>query len=73
MQRKHKAAKPYRPTGWQLDPSRLTTSTVQYWSNGVMLTAQLSLEDARRLVRGGMAFVICNQAVGALIDGVARS
>ena len=43
---------------------KLTTSTVQYWLNGSMMTAQMPLEEAKQLVRNGKAFVISAQAIG---------
>ena len=50
----------------QLDPNRVASRNVQFWSNGVMRTAQLSNDDARQMVANGSAFVISSQAVGAL-------
>jgi len=46
------------------DPMRLKTERVQYWRNGIMLTAQMPLEEARRLVAKGEAYVITDQAIG---------
>ena len=63
----------HRPTGWQLDPSRVTTATVQMWRNGVMVTAMMSNEAARQAVREGRAFVMSSQAVGAMVNGVSNS
>ena len=53
---------------WQNDPKQIKTNWVQYWKNGIMLTAQLSKENAQELVRTGEAFVISSQAVGAIIN-----
>ena len=47
-----------------LDPDVLETDKVQYWANGIMLTAMMTREDARKLVIEGKAFVICSQAIG---------
>jgi hypothetical protein len=57
------------PAAWQQDASQIETATVQYWRNGVMITAQMTKESAQSLVRDGAAFVICRQAIGAVIDG----
>ena len=54
---------------WQLDPNRITSETVQYWRNGVMLTAQMRRAEARERVRTGLAFVMTSQAIGALVNG----
>jgi len=63
----------HRPTGWQLDPQIVKTKTVQYWRNGVMITAQMTQKTARRLIAEGKAFAISNQAVGQMVDGIANS
>lgn len=63
-----------RPSDWQTEPSRVTTARVQHWANGVMTTAQMPLDLARELVEKGAAFVICDQAIGALgLDGAMDS
>ena len=52
---------------WQTDPNRLNTESgkVQYWSaTGGMITAQMPIETARKLVIAGKAYVITSQAVG---------
>ncbi len=46
------------------DPMRLKAERVQYWRDGIMLTAQMPLEEARRLVADGKACVITDQAIG---------
>ncbi len=46
------------------DPMRLKAERVQYWRDGIMLTAQMPLEEARRLVAEGRAYVITDQAIG---------
>lgn len=58
-----------KPFNWQTEPHRVLTERVQYWKNGIMITAQCSNEKARELVAAGQAFVICDQAIGALVDG----
>jgi len=60
--------RPHQPKEWQLDPDSLETATVQYWRNGVMVSAQITLENARESVRNGTAFVISGCAIGALND-----
>jgi hypothetical protein len=69
---KRNQRKEYRPSGWQLDPESITTERVQYWSNGVM-SWFVTREQARRMVTNGNAFVVSDQAIGAMIDGVANS
>lgn len=62
----------FRPYGWQLDPTSLCTKSneVQYWRNGCMVTGQMPKSKAQELVVSGAAFVISEQAVGAMVDGV---
>ena len=48
---------------------RIKTETVQYWRNGIMVTAQMTKATAKELVKNGEAFVISSQAIGAIIDG----
>lgn len=51
------------------DPDALKTDKVQYWSKGgVMLTAEMPLEKAKRLVRERKAFVVSNQAISQIPD-----
>lgn len=57
------------PKDWQKDPKQVTTPFVQYWRNGVMITAQVTNEKAREMVKNGVAFVMTDQAIGAMIDG----
>jgi hypothetical protein len=57
------------PQEWQKNPEEITTSRVQYWANGIMITAQLSNKEAKEMVGNGMAFVICSQAIGNLKNG----
>jgi len=49
---------------WQRDPNRIETDKVQYWRNGIMLTAMMDKKTAQDLVREGKAFVITSQAIG---------
>ena len=53
---------------WQKDPKSITTDRVQLWQNGVMITAQISREDAQAMVRNHRAFVISSQAINSAID-----
>lgn len=49
---------------WQRRPNHLTTPMVQLWrAVGIMLTARLTLAEAREMVRKGRAFVITCQAI----------
>lgn len=65
----------YRPHSWQLDPNALCTKSneVQYWHNGLMVTGQMPKAKAQALVANGEAFVISEQAVGAMVDGVSAA
>ena len=56
----------YRPAEWQKNPQNVKASHVQFWRNGIMLTAQMNTQDARDMVSNSRAFVICDQAIGAL-------
>ena len=60
----------YRPQGWQLDPSHIDSKKVQFWKNGIMVTAQMEKIAAQELVSNGNAFVITGQAIGAMVDGI---
>ena len=51
------------------DSRSLKTSCIQFWSEGNMVTAQMSLSKAREMVESGSAFVITDQAIGAVING----
>lgn len=57
------------PYAWQMNPENVTTDHVQYWRNGSMLTALMTNATARELVKTGKAFVITDQAIGALHNG----
>lgn len=57
------------PKEWQKDPSNIKTENVQYWQNGIMVTARMSRKEAQELVSDGYAFVITDQAIGALKNG----
>ena len=57
----------------QTNPENVTSGNVQFWSNGVMRTAQMTRETAREMVASGEAFVISAQAVGALQNGQRNS
>ena len=57
------------PAEWQQNPDNVTTKTVQFWRHGVMISAMVSLENARQAIRDGSAFVISTQAIGALTNG----
>ena len=61
--------KQYRPSGWQLDAANLHTQNVQVWRNGLM-AGVISKQQAVEMIAEGNAFVICEQAVGIMIDGV---
>jgi len=54
-----------RPQPDHTDPNRIETETVQYWRNGVMVTAMMTRETAQELVRTGQAYVISGQAIRA--------
>lgn len=52
------------PKDWQRNPDKIKTNRVQFWSNGIMLTAQLTNAEAKEMVRTGKAYVITEQAIG---------
>ena len=60
------------PEAWQRDPEQLKTQRVQYWHLGNM-SSLMTLAGAKHSVQHGYAFVINDQAIGALIDGQKRS
>jgi hypothetical protein len=54
------------PQDWQMDVRNILTERVQYWRGGVMVSGQMSKGEAQRLVATGAAFVMSEQAIGAL-------
>jgi len=52
----------WEPSAWQKDPNNLKTTKVQFWKNGVMLRL-LDLQEAKRLVAEGRAFISTVQAI----------
>lgn len=57
------------PKAWQKDVNNIKTAKVQFWQNGIMVTAQMDRMKARELVATHQAFVISTQAIGALKNG----
>ena len=49
-----------------MNPEHIKTEEVQLWKDSIMVTAQLSKEKAKEMVREGKAFVISSQAIGLL-------
>lgn len=54
------------PQDWQKLPQNILTERVQFWRNGVMVSGDMAKGEAQRLVATGAAFVMSEQAVGAL-------
>lgn len=54
-----------KPVDWQKDPNNIYSDRVQFWRNGVMITV-MDKAQAASLVTSGNAFVMCEQAIGAL-------
>jgi len=50
------------------DSDRLTSERIQYWKKGLMM-GLIPLGRAQKLVDDGEAFVINDQASGAIING----
>lgn len=63
---KRKAAKKFSPAPWQLDPSSLKASQVQFWLASGTMSGLVSLEAAKAAVSEGRAYVVCDQAVSQL-------
>jgi len=62
-----------KPTKWQRDAENVETSRVQFWRDGVMITAQMTQARAQAMIRNKTAYVISAQAVGVLsTDGTRR-
>lgn len=61
-----------KPTEWQRDPKNVETEKVQFWQNGVMITAQMTRGRARKMIKVGIAYVISAQAIGDLDDDGTR-
>lgn len=57
------------PQQWQTDSTQITTDTVQFWSNGSMVSCNMKRDEARLMVDTGNAFVISDTAIGLLYDG----
>jgi len=55
-----------KPTEWQRDAKNVETDKVQFWQNGVMITAQMTRGRAQKMVEVGLAYVISAQAIGDL-------
>lgn len=71
--RKTTARNTWKPQTWQIDPSTITSSRVQFWQSGIMVTAQMTPAEARQMIENGTAFAICSQAIGALQNGQPNS
>ena len=65
-----KNSKEYRPTASQMNPDRITTDTVQLWQNGIMVTAMIKNEEAKEMIKNRQAFVITEQAIGSMSNGI---
>ena len=57
-----------KPTEWQQNAENVKSEKVQFWQNGVMITAQMTRGRSRKMVEVGIAYVISEQAIGDL-DG----
>ncbi len=58
-----------RPTEWQTNPDNFQmagASHVAYWNGDTMMTAQMTEDNARRLLAEGRAFIISHSHIGAL-------
>ena len=54
---------------WQTQADQIETDKVQLWSSsGVMLTAQMDKETAKKMVADSRCFVISGQAIGFYED-----
>ena len=62
-------SKTRQPQPWQTNPDNITATRLQYWHSGTMLTTGMSKERARTLVAEGKAFIINDQAIGAMVSG----
>ena len=68
MTTKRNATK-WQPKEWQINPATIKTEKVQYWHNGIMVTAQMTKETAKELISNSKAFAINDCAIGALENG----
>ena len=55
-----------KPSEWQTEPDNIETDKVQLWHNGIMLTANITKQEARQMVIDGTAFIITGQAIGSI-------
>ncbi len=55
--------KKYIPKAWQMNPDVIDTKKVQYWRSGIMLTAMMTSDTAKQLVKEKKAFVCTGQAI----------
>ena len=62
----HTAKRQFTPADWQRNPDSIDTDKVQFWREGIMITAMMSKTTAQELVKDGKAFVMTGQAIGAL-------
>jgi hypothetical protein len=72
LTRRYRMKKKYefRPSGWQLEADSIKTENVQYWRNGIMITGRMLKAEAQNLVKAGHAFVMCEQAIGCMEEGI---
>lgn len=62
----------YYPRISQRNPNALTTKRVQIWHHGIMMGVR-PLEEAKQWIRDGQAFVITDQAIGTMKDGISTA
>ena len=62
-------SKKYYPRTDQKNPDDLKTSEVQIWHHGIMMGV-CPLEEAKQWIREKRAFVITDQAIGTMKDGI---
>lgn len=48
---------------WRKNPENVETKHVQFWRNGVMITARMTKAQAQKMVADGHAHVITGQAI----------
>ena len=68
MKKTTKKTYQYQPKEWQMNANNISGEKIQLWVNGIMRSL-ISYSEARQMIENKKAFVISNQAIGAMMNG----
>ena len=71
MKKTTKTTYQYQPKEWQMNANSISGTKIQLWKNGIMLSL-ISIDSAREMISNKNAFVISNQAIGAMLNGAMK-